>query len=199
MSTPSPHGGFHLLDLTAIVVGYSIAALLIRAFWPEGEPPSLAESAVIGLFYLWLGLAMSGPFVLLIHRTSEPAAVDAHDEAETRARNGPRTGAEAAWLMIGGYWIVMTVLVVSFRGDRSTLLNAILKSLFPTVGAVGLLLALYGASRRAESQPHTRGTKRTEETIRAAAQTWTHRTAVGLLLTWPIAWLALILLGKTLF
>jgi hypothetical protein len=199
MSNPSPRGGIHLLDLTAIVVGYGIAALLIRAFWPAGEPPTLAESTVIGFFYIWLGLAMSGPFVLLIHRTSGPAAADAPDQVETRARNGPRTGAEAAWLMIGGYWIVMTVLVVSFRGDRSTLLNAILKSLFPTVGAVGLLLGLYGASRRAESRPHSRGTKRAEETMRAAAQAWTHRTAVGLLLTWPIAWLALILLGKTLF
>ena len=30
------------------------------------------------------------------------------------------------------------------------------------------------------------------------APAWTHRAAVGLLLTWPFAWVALILLGKSL-
>jgi hypothetical protein len=195
MSNPSRPGGFHLLDLTAIVAGYGFASLLVRAFWPSGEPPSLGETAVIGLFYLWLGLAMSGPFILLVQRPAGPAAPGAESDDPPRTRNGPRTGAEAAWLMIGGYWIVMAVLVVSIGGDRSKLLNAILLGFFPSVGAVALLLALNGASRRAETRPHQTPTHEPEEPRR----TWTHRTAVGLLLTWPVAWAALILIGKTLF
>ena len=42
-----------------------MASLLVRAFWPAGGRPPLAEIAAIGLVYLWLGLAMSGPLVLL--------------------------------------------------------------------------------------------------------------------------------------
>jgi hypothetical protein len=194
MSKPLQPGGFHLLDLAAIVAGYGFASLLMRSFWPSGEPPSLAETAVIGLFYLWLGLAMSGPFVLLVHRPSGPAAPDAESDDQPRTSNGPRTGAEAAWLMIGGYWIVMTVLVVSFGGDRSRMLNAVLLGVFPSVGVVALLLGLNSASRRAEARPHKPPVSRTEE----PRSSWTHRTAVGLLLTWPVAWAALILLGKTL-
>lgn len=33
---------------------------------------------------------------------------------------------------------------------------------------------------------------------RAAYPGWTHRAAIGVLLTWPIAWIAPILLGKAL-
>jgi hypothetical protein len=192
---------FQLLDLTALVVGYGLASLLIRAFWPSGEPPTLAESVVIGGFYTWLGLAMSGPFVLLVHRPAEPVTVNinptpgrAHRKAPP-AMIRPYTGAELAWLMIGFYWIGMTVLVVALRGDRSTLQSPALIGLFPIVGVIGVLLGLFRAARRTEPEPALR--ERDEERQNRLTGAWTHRAAVGLLLTWPIAWMALILLGKT--
>ena len=37
MNNPGRPRGFHLLDLSAIVVGYGMASLLIRAFWPAGR------------------------------------------------------------------------------------------------------------------------------------------------------------------
>ena len=56
-----------LIDLAAMVVGYGLAAILFRAFWPHtGVPPALGIFAVC--FYIWLGLAMSGPLLLLRQR-----------------------------------------------------------------------------------------------------------------------------------
>jgi hypothetical protein len=175
--------GFHLLDLSALVVGYGMASLLIRAFWPSGEQPTIVEIAAIGLVYLWLGLAMSGPVVLLIRR-QHPAA-----DTDPVERQGPgpgpeaRTWAELAWLIIGFYWIVLTVLVVPVRLQRSPLFDATWIGLIPVAAAL-VLRFLHRPSRRSPPERDSRH--------------WTHHAAVGLLLTWPLAWIALILLGKSL-
>ena len=94
---------------------------------------------------------------------------------------GSRTWAELAWLIIGFYWIGLTVLVVPVRLHRSPLHDAALFGLFPIAAAL-VLRFLDRPSRRSRPNPE--------------APAWTHRAAVGLLLTWPLAWIALILLGK---
>lgn len=205
MNNPGRPRGFHLLDLSAIVVGYGMASLLIRAFWPAGWQPPLAEMAAIGLVYLWLGLAMSGPLVLFVRR---PAAAGSggEDQAKLEGESSPsrtakrarrprepgdptppmtadsRTWAELAWLIIGFYWIGLTVLVVPVRLHRSPLHDAALFGLFPIAAAL-VLRFLDRPSRRSRPNPE--------------APAWTHHTAIGLLLTWPPAWIALILLGKS--
>ena len=120
---------------------------------------------------------MSGPVVLLIRRP--PAA--AGPTTRTR-RPGDRTWAELAWMIIGFYWIGLTVLVVPVRiGDR--FLDSAVLGLFPVLaGARALVLRPPGAD------PARRGRERPGPT--AAGR--------SLLLTWPFAWMALILLGKTL-
>jgi hypothetical protein len=171
--------GFHLLDLSALVVGYGMASLLIRAFWPKGEAPTVVEVAAIVLVYVWLGLAMSGPVVLLIRR-KDPEVRD--DEP---LGQGPEacSWAELAWLIIGFYWIVLTVLVVPVRLHRSPLHDATWIGLLPVAAA--LVLRFFDRPAR-RSQPQ-RG-----------VLPWTHHAASLLLLTWPLAWIALILLGKSL-
>jgi len=203
MNNPGRPRGFHLLDLSAIVVGYGMASLLVRAFWPAGGRPPLVEIAAIGLVYLWLGLAMSGPLVLLPRRPAAP--VDAAQTglggestrpgAGKRARPGDpivpkpamiagsRTWAELAWLIIGFYWIGLTVLVVPVRLHRSPLHDSALIGLFPVAAAL-VLRILDRPSRRPRPNQE--------------APAWTHHAAIGLLLTWPPAWIALILLGKSL-
>lgn len=175
MSRTTKATGFHLLDAAALVVGYGLASMLIRAYWPTSEPPAVAEALVIGLVFVWLGVAMSGPVLLLIRR---PASRESEDED---ASPGARTWAELAWMIIGFYWIGLTMLVVPVRMRGTRFIDSAILGLFPILASVGLWFSSYGKNRPAGGE-----------------SSWTHRAGVGLLLTWPFAWMALILLGKTL-
>src|SRR5262249_39317872 len=115
--------GFHLLDVAALVVGYSLASLLVRAFWPTGTTPPVVVLFVLTLAFLWLGMAMSGPIVLLGHRRG---AVDPDSGLLP-----PRTWAELAWLIVGFYWIGLTILVVPARGHSDAVLDSAFLGLFP--------------------------------------------------------------------
>ncbi len=171
MTAPNPRRVIHLLDVAALIVGYGMASLLIRAFWPSAGEETGAVLAVGGLLYVWLGLAMSGPIVLFRHRRVSAEGTDAPR---------PHTWAELAWLVIGFYWLGMTALVVPVRIPNTRLLDASLFGLFPVLAAV--VIRFFSPRRPpADSKPD-----------------WTHHAAIGLLATWPLAWAALILLGKTL-
>jgi len=205
MSLPPPRKSLHMIDLSALVVGYSLAALLIRAFWHSPETTATALTVVLALVYGWLGLAMSGPIVLLLDRRAAPRSESSKTErrmtgaraekqlleqdARGRGRQaGDRTPSEAdssarytraelAWLSIGAYWIAMTFLVVPARlHDTPLALVAVLQIV------AGLALWVFSPRRRASEAKET---------------TWTHRAAIVLLVTWPVAWVAMILLSKT--
>ena len=92
-----------------------MAAVLFRAFWPNGEVSPALGVFAIG-FYVWLGLAMSGPLLLLRHR---PATTRRRADAAASPRipheRPSRTWAEMAWLLIGVYWFVMGVFVLPIR------------------------------------------------------------------------------------
>jgi hypothetical protein len=176
--------GFHLLDLGALVVGYSMASLLVRAFWPAVDAPGFAVFFVVTLAFLWLGLAMSGPVVLLGHRRPGDLSDDpGGGPADPSVAPEPRTWAEVAWLIIGFYWITLTILVVPVRMHNTRVLDSAFLGLFPVLAAVALRIF-----RPTSVIGHPRGGRRD----------WTHRAAVGLLVTWPFAWVAMILLGTTL-
>ena len=176
MSAENDHAGFHLLDASALVVGYSLASLLVRAYWPDSGTPGVWETLVIGLVYTWLGLAMSGPIVMLIRR---PAPREPEDPDES-----PRTWAELAWMIIGFYWIGLTILVVPSRTRGTLVLESAILGIFPVLAAIFLRFSGIRV-RRFVAGP-------------GAATAWTHHAGVWLLLTWPFAWMGLILLGKTL-
>jgi hypothetical protein len=170
------HAGFHLLDVAALVVGYGLASMLVRAYWPQTGVPVVWAVLVIGVVYAWIGLAMSGPVVLLIRR---PAS--RRPESEDEPTVEPRTWAEVAWLIIGFYWIGLTILVVPARLHGSRFLDSAFLGVFPVVAALGL--RFFGPRRSlAQGDPSS----------------WTHRVGVALLLTWPFAWVGLIVLGKSL-
>ena len=67
-----------LVDVAALVIGYGLAAVLFRAFWPRDSVSPAVTFFAIG-FYIWLGLAMSGPLILLRQR---PLRQDAGDSPE---------------------------------------------------------------------------------------------------------------------
>lgn len=160
--------GPNLLDLIALGVGYGLAAALIRSFW--AGVPALRPQEVVLLVadYCWLGLAMSGPFVLLFTRRgrAEPG--------------GPRwdqwlyTRAESAWLLIGVYWLILTAVVVPSRLSHGVSMNL---AILP----MGFLAVLWMFRAKADAASMTR-------------RSWTNVAAMVMLLTWPLAWGAMILL-----
>lgn len=177
----APRGSWRidLVELVAVVIGYGLAGVLFRAFWPgSGIRPVLGLFAVG--FYSWLGMAMSGPLLLLRR------APQSHDEADASragqpATEGSRTWAEMAWLVIGVYWIVLGVFVLPIRLHDFRMRDTVLFGAVPLVA--GLIMRFFGPGSRATDSTTTR-------------LPWTHHAAVALLATWPVAWICLIVLGE---
>ena len=203
MTTPQPSRpkGLRIHDLFGLVVGYGMAALLARSFWPRSKPFVGVPAVALGFEFCWLGLAMSGPIILLLDRRGGPPA-DRKPRRPTRpgrflssgepldgpVGRGPAptisesppafTRAELAWMVIGGYWIGLTIFVVpALSIDTPWALVGLLQ----VVAALGLWLVVPARVKPGD-----------------AVESWTHPAAVGLLATWPIAWIFLILLGKSL-
>jgi hypothetical protein len=165
---------FHLQDILAVTVGYGLATLFFRAFWPDQSPSAVMAVAGVGL-YLWLGMAMCGPITLLRRRSRATSFVQPGQPSAA-----PRyTWAELAWLLIGTYWIVLGLFVIRARLPEFMLEDMVLFGLVPF--AVALVLRVFGP----------RATRDHDST-----HAWTHVVAVILVATWPIAWVSLILLGK---
>lgn len=90
-----------------------------------------------------------------------------------RGRLPRYTRAELAWLLIGGYWIALALLATARLPVGPAL------GILPLLAA--LVLGLFGPRPGpAEAKPPA----------------WTHHAALVLLWTWPLAWIALILVSK---
>ncbi len=200
METPKnqTQRGLRIHDMVGLVVGYSLAALMARSFWPASMPLSGTPLVCLSLGVLWLGLAMSGPILLLLDRrgTASGPSPEKHQRpgrligsvepidrtvgrrpVEPRSIEPPRyTRAELAWIVIGGYWIAMTIFVVpALSYDTPWAIVGLIQ----VVAALGLLSFVPG---RSESS--------------TTALAWTHSAATILLWTWPVAWVCMILLSR---
>lgn len=203
MSEPERRRAMHLLDLVCLIIGFGLASLWVRAFWRAPDVLPVVWLPLIGLLYVWLGLAMSGPIVLLLQRrragqASEPGGERHLTGSPPRAEDGSvavpagqaysgttpepgaplRTRAEVAWLAIGAYWIGMTLIVIPSRVHDTPLA-------FIAVFQIVAALALWVIPRRPILEAGKGGS-------------WTHQAAILVLVTWPLAWVAMIVLSKTL-
>jgi len=83
--------------------------------------------------------------------------------------------------IIGCDWIGLTILVVPVRRNQTRLLDSASLGVFRIAAALGL--RVFGRKDLPASRPD---------------RSWTHRATVVPLATWPLTWVALILLGKIL-
>src|SRR5262245_14049584 len=90
-----------------------MAALFVRALWPPSGLPAPLGPPALGL-YLWLGLAMSGPMLLLRHAPGPPGRPGPGTLPGSAHAVG-RTWAEWAWLFIGIYWILLGLFLIPSR------------------------------------------------------------------------------------
>jgi hypothetical protein len=88
-------------------------------------------------------------------------------------------------MIIGFYWIGLTILVVPVRTTGARFLDSAMLGVFPVLAA--LILRVIGPRNS-----WVRVRPRKDEPA------WTHQAGIALLLTWPFVWVGLILLGKTL-
>ena len=173
--SPPKADGFRIRDLAGLVVGYGLAGFLLRSFRPVFETQGVAESVALGAFYLWLGLAVSGPFVLILDRRgpAPPPRVPTTNPSSRYA------GEEMAWLGIGGYFVAIALFVVPSTQHRTP---------WETILAVQFFAAFWlgpwWARRNSRRKPE------------AHAPRWTRTAARVVLLTWPLAWLLLVLLVR---
>jgi hypothetical protein len=166
--------GPRLIDMMGLIAGYGTAALLMRAFWPASGLSTPLHACMLFFEYFWLGLAMSGPVLVGWDRREhrDPAASNESGGASTAGSR--RTKAEIAWLMIGAYWIGLTILATPGRLPVDTRIVLVFQILIVVLAAI--------------VPP---GRKRLE----ANGSTWTHKAAVGLLAAWPLAWIDLVALS----
>lgn len=174
---PTPPAGLRLRDMIGLVVGYGLAALLIRSILPSFQTATFGSIIVFGFLYLWSGLAMSGPIVL---STARHAALPDDGIARSEPRSRFSRG-ESAWILIGCYLIATTIFVSFVRHGRFDFFFVLLCS------EVALALGLVSLIR---FRPTDRDRAST------AAPSWTEFAARLMLATWFPAWILFIVFTK---
>ncbi len=120
---------------------------------------------------------MSGPIILL---RSGPRPDPFGQHRSVNSLTASRTWAESAWILIGIYWIVLGLVVIPARLHEFRLIDAVLYGVVPILVAIGFRLLGPSPSLAGSGTP------------------WTHFVAVGLLATWPVVWVCLMVLGSSL-
>ena len=166
--------GLRISDLGGLVVGYSLAAVLLRSFWGTVEPENVGQAVALCVAFVWLGLAMSGPIILLLDRRGPPPPPE-HPTTHPPSRYSRE---ETAWMVIGGYFIALTLFVVPARNRTPPWPTIFL--IQTLVGATFLVWVPF--ARKLQIPPE------------ANPPRWTRRGGLAMLIAWPLAWIALLLL-----
>jgi hypothetical protein len=174
--SPPKADGFRIRDLAGLVVGYGLAGFLLRSFRPVFETQGVAEAIALGALYLWLGLAVSGPFVLALERRA-PALPGPVPTTDPPSRF---SGEERAWLGIGGYFVAIALFVVPSMHHQTPWGTIVMVQ----AAAALWLLTWWVVFPRRRRKPQ------------AIPPRWTRTAARVMLITWPMAWVLLVSLVR---
>ena len=177
----------HLSEILALVGGYALASLFFRAFWPStglGATRGVAAAAS----FAWLGLAMSGPLILIQRGRFRKTSRHAGEPASRRTRM------ETAWCLIGAYWIAIGLVGIPLirRGLMGVdLLFWVL--MFPAVISIIIPPRPRKASREDSSglaDEHLDSHLNDSGPITREGESgrWTRGAAIVVVATWPAAW-----------
>ena len=133
-----PGGGGRLRDGGAVLPGLLAGR----------RPADLGARAGDRRSTLWLGLALSGPIILLRRRPQRPSAAAEPGSTAHRAGVGTHTWAEWAWLFVGSYWIVLGLFVIPARLHEFRPGDVVLFGLVPILAALGSAWSAPDARRR---------------------------------------------------
>jgi len=176
----------NLPEFGGLMVGYALAGTLAKSVMPGSMTLQTGDPhlwpVILGV-YVWLGLAMAGPFVMLTSVLGRQRVAQSEDHPAVPVEASWSRG-ETAWVLVGTYWLVMTLLVVP-RG----LSEMVQLGLTP-----GLALIMLGYLPRSASSLSRSGLGRDEPAGR-----WTRKAALAVMAAWPLTWLGLILLGREWF
>ncbi len=168
-----PPRGPYVRDMIGLVVGYGLATSLVRRYLDDFQAVTVWRGFFLAVAFVWLGLAMSGPLVLLLHRRPPMP----HDDVPTTNPRGRFSNAEIAWILLGSYFMLITVLFVPASRGESLWANLVLIHL---LASAILLVWLPWRVRKSE-----RGGNH--------AVRWTNVAAKWVVAAWPLAWIAMTL------
>ena len=188
MATRPEHVGarLHLSEILALVGGYALASLFFRAFWPS-TGLGLMRGVAATASFAWLGLAMSGPLILIQRGRFRKISHHAGGPASRRTRM------ETAWCLIGVYWIAVGLVGIPLI--RRGLMGVDL--LFWVLMFPASLSIIPLRPKKARPEGHagladdlldSNPNGSSESTRQGESGGWTRWAAIVVVSTWPAAW-----------
>ena len=173
--SPPTADGFRIRDLAGLVVGYGLAGFLLRSFRPGVRDPGRRRGGgPRGV----LPLARAGGERAVRPAPRPPGPAPA-PRVPTTHPPSRYAGEELAWLGIGGYFVAIAVFVVPST-QHQTPWGAILA----VQAFVAAWIVAWWVTRRQSREREP------------APPRWTRRAAWVMLVTWPVAWVLLVLLVR---
>jgi hypothetical protein len=157
-----------ITDLIGLVVGFAWSGKVLRDAVGSDEIGRQGRVVAIGVGFVWLGMAMAGPFVLAFRRLQH-------------GRRVQLAAGEVLWVVLGVFWMMASLCYTFQDVDPAALANVAtrLAAASAALGPIALVVLWHLQRRRAATTTQF---------------TWCHQAGILLAATWPAAWVATLLI-----